>query len=40
MPSVNKQSLRQEFDQLKVRFENLSNEGKITQETTALFFNA
>ena len=37
MPSVNKQSLREEFDQLKVRFENLSNEGKITQETTALF---
>lgn len=37
MPSVNKQSLREEFDQLKMRFENLSNEGKITQETTALF---
>lgn len=37
MPSVNKQSLREEFDQLKVRFENLSNEGKITQETSALF---
>ena len=37
MPSVKKQSLREEFDQLKVRFENLSNEGKITQETTALF---
>ena len=37
MPSVNKQSLREEFDQLKVRFENLSNEGKIIQETTALF---
>ena len=37
MPSVNKQSLREEFDQLKVRFENLSNQGKITQETTALF---
>jgi transposase len=37
MPSVNKQSLRQEFDQLKVRFENLSNEGKITPESSALF---
>jgi hypothetical protein len=37
MPSVNKQSLREEFDQLKVKFENLSNEGKVTAETTALF---
>ena len=37
MPNVNQQSLREEFDQLKVRFENLSNQGKITQETTALF---
>jgi hypothetical protein len=37
MPSVNKQSLRQEFDQLKVRFDNLSNEGKITPESAALF---
>lgn len=37
MPSVNKQSLREEFEQIKVRFEKLSNEGKITQETTALF---
>ena len=37
MPSVNKQSLREEFDQLKVRFEDLSNEGKITSESSALF---
>jgi transposase len=37
MPSVNKQSLREEFEQIKVRFENLSNEGRITHETTALF---
>lgn len=36
MPSVNKQSLRQEFDQLKNRYEHLSNEGKITQEVGAL----
>jgi hypothetical protein len=37
MPSVNKQSLREEFDQLKVKFEDLSNEGKITPESSALF---
>ena len=37
MSSVNKQSLREEFEQIKVRFENLSNEGRITHETTALF---
>jgi hypothetical protein len=37
MPSVNKQSLREEFNQLKVKFENLSNDGKITPEATALF---
>ncbi len=37
MPSINKQSLREEFDQLKVKFENLSNEGKVNPETTALF---
>ena len=37
MPSVNRQSLRQEFDQLKVKFEDLSNEGKITPESSALF---
>ena len=37
MPSVNKQSLREEFDQLKVKFEALSNEGKITPESSALF---
>ena len=37
MPSVNKQSLREEFDQLKVKFEDLSNEGKISPESSALF---
>ena len=37
MPSVNKQSLREEFDQLKVRFEDLSNQGKITPESSSLF---
>ena len=37
MPSVNRQSLREEFDQLKIRFEGLSNEGKITPESSALF---
>lgn len=37
MPSVNKKSLREEFDQLKVRFEDLSNQGKITPESSALF---
>lgn len=37
MPSVNKQSLREEFDQLKMTFEDLSNEGKITRESSALF---
>ncbi len=36
MPSVNKQSLRQEFDQLKVRFDGLSTEGKISPEAGAL----
>ncbi len=37
MPSVNKQSLRQEFDQIKVKFDGLSNDGKINPEATALF---
>jgi transposase-like protein len=37
MPSVNTQSVREEFDQLKVRFDDLSNEGKITPESSALF---
>lgn len=36
MPSVNKQSLRQEFDQLKNQYEHLSNEGKITPEVGTL----
>ncbi len=37
MPSVNRQSLREEFDQLKGEFEQLSDEGKITGESRALF---
>ena len=37
MASVNKQSLRQEFDQLKVKFDGLSNDGKISPEASALF---
>jgi len=37
MPSLNKQSLREEFDQLKNEFEQLSDEGKVTTETRALF---
>ncbi|RLE02070.1 MAG: IS66 family transposase [Bacteroidetes bacterium] len=37
MPSVNKQSLREEFDQLKGKFEDLSNEGKISPEAIVLF---
>jgi len=37
MPSVNKQSLRKEFDQLKDNYEHLLNEGKITPEVGTLF---
>ena len=37
MPSINKQSLREEFDQLKDEFEHLSNTGKITTESRTLF---
>lgn len=37
MASVNKQSLRQEFEQLKVKFDGLSNDGKISPEAGALF---
>jgi transposase len=37
MPSVNKKSLRQEFDQLKDRFTVLSNEGQVTPEVGTLF---
>ncbi len=36
MPSVNKKSLREEFDQLKKSFERLSSESKITPEVTSL----
>ena len=36
MPSVNKQSLRQEFDHLKDQYKRLSNEGKITPEVGTL----
>ena len=37
MPSVNKQSLREEFDQLKEKFKDLSNTGKVTPEVATLF---
>jgi hypothetical protein len=37
MPSVNKQSLREEFDTLKARFELLCAEGKMGSESRALF---
>jgi transposase len=37
MPRVNKQSLRQEFDQFKDKYEHLLNEGKITPEVGTLF---
>jgi len=36
MPSINRQSVREEFEQIKERFRNLSNEGKKSPETTAL----
>lgn len=36
MPSVNKKSLRQEFDQLKDTFERLSKEGQVTPEVGTL----
>jgi len=35
--SVNKQSLREEFDTLKVRFEQLCGDGKMTEESRTLF---
>ena len=37
MASVNKQSLREEFDTLKARFEQLSADGKMAAESRALF---
>jgi len=37
MPSVNKPSLREEFDQLKEKFKDLSNTGKVTPEAATLF---
>jgi transposase len=37
MASVNKASLREEFDGLKAQFEHLCAEGKVTAETHALF---
>jgi transposase len=37
MVSVNKQSLREEFDQLKKTFDDLSNKGKVTPEVGSLF---
>ncbi|MBL0716071.1 MAG: IS66 family transposase [Desulfosarcina sp.] len=37
MASVNKQFLREEFNQLKKTFDNLSSEGKVTPEVSSLF---
>ena len=37
MAGVNKQSLREEFNQLKKTFDNLSSEGKVTPEVSSLF---
>ncbi len=37
MASVNKKSLREEFDQFKKTFDDLSNEGKVTPEVKSLF---
>jgi transposase len=37
MSSINKSSLREEFDALKAQFKNLSNDGKVTAESRALF---
>jgi len=37
MASVNKKSLREEFDTLKAQFERLSAEGKMAAESRALF---
>jgi len=37
MASVNKQSLREEFDALKAEFERLSAAGKMAVESRALF---
>jgi transposase len=37
MPSVNKQSLREEFDGIKAEFKRLSEAGQISGETRALF---
>ena len=37
MATVNKQSLREEFDTLKASFERLSAQGKMAEESRALF---
>lgn len=37
MPSINQQSLREEFDALKAEFKQLSSDGKMTPESRALF---
>jgi transposase len=37
MPTVNKQSVREEFDRLKTEFKSLSKDNKISPESTALF---
>ena len=37
MASINKQSVREEFDLLQAQFEKLSSEGKMSSESQALF---
>ena len=37
MSSINKSSLREEFDTIKAQFKSLSNDGKVTAESRALF---
>ena len=37
MATVNKQSLREEFDTLKARFEQLCAAGKMTEDSRTLF---
>lgn len=37
MPTINKKSLREDFDQIKEQFQDLSNTGKISSEAIVLF---
>ena len=37
MSSINKQSVREEFESLQAQFEKLSSEGKMPEESRALF---